>query len=67
VAEVAGEIEAAVSLSNGAVVANPFRLTSDAVAMLRLRAAQVGDGGELTERRRTRHGADRSYETALAA
>ena len=66
VAEVAGEIEAAVSLSSGTAVANPFRLTADAVAMLRLRAAQVGDGGELAERR-TRHSADRLHETALAA
>jgi hypothetical protein len=42
VADVAGETVAAVSLSSGAVVADPFRLTADAVAMLRLRAAQVG-------------------------
>jgi hypothetical protein len=66
VAELAGEIEAAVSLSSGTVVANPFCLTADAVAMLRLRAAQVSDGSETTVRR-ARHRADRSYETALAA
>src|SRR3954451_6303242 len=66
VAELGGEIEAAVSLSSGAIVANPFRLTADAVALLRLRAAQVSDGGELAERR-LRHSADRSFETALAA
>jgi hypothetical protein len=40
VAELAGSIEAAVSLSSGSVVANPFRLTADAVAKLRIRAAQ---------------------------
>jgi hypothetical protein len=67
VAELAGSIEAAVSLSSGAVVANPFRLTADAVAMLRLRAAQVSERGELAERR-VRHSAERrSYETAVAA
>jgi hypothetical protein len=47
VADVAGEIVAAVSLSNGTVVADPFRLTADAVAMLRLRAAQVGSASAL--------------------
>jgi hypothetical protein len=66
VAEVGGEIEAAVSLSSGAVVADPFRLTADAVAMLRLRAAQVAGGGE-TAARDARHRPGRSYETALAA
>jgi hypothetical protein len=68
VAELAGEIEAAVSLSSGAIVANPFRLTAHAVAMLHLRAAQVSDAGELAGRpRRMRRSPDRSYETALAA
>ena len=40
VAETGGEIVAARSLATGAVVADPFRPTSDIVAMLRLRAAQ---------------------------
>ena len=48
VAEVGGEIVAARSLTTGAVVADPFRLTSDIVAMLHLRAGQVSD---LPERR----------------
>src|SRR4051812_36993244 len=61
VAELAGEIEAAVSLGSATVVANPFRLTADAVALLRLRAAQISDGSELAQRR-TRRSADRSYE-----
>jgi hypothetical protein len=43
VAEAGGEIVAARSLSTGAVVADPFRLTSDIVAMLRLRASQVSE------------------------
>jgi hypothetical protein len=45
VAEAGGEIVAARSLSSGAVVADPFRLTSDIVAMLRLRATQVSELG----------------------
>ena len=51
VAEADGEIVAARSLSTGTVVADPFRLTSDVVAMLRLRANQVGATNELAERR----------------
>jgi hypothetical protein len=51
VAEVTAEVVAAVSLSSGTVLADPFRLTADAVAMLRLRAAQVGATDELAERR----------------
>src|SRR3954451_4918690 len=47
VAEVSGEIVAALSLSSGTVVADPFRLTGDTVAMLRLRAAQIGNVSEL--------------------
>jgi hypothetical protein len=43
VAEAGGEIVAARSLATGAVVADPFRLTSDVVAMLRLRASQVSE------------------------
>jgi hypothetical protein len=56
VAEVSGEVVAAMSLSSGTVVADPFRPTSDAVAMLDLRASQVGLADELNERR-TRHAA----------
>ena len=47
VAEQAGAIVAAISLSNGGAIADPFTLTSDAVALLRLRARQL-QGGELT-------------------
>jgi hypothetical protein len=55
-----------VSLASGAVVADPFRFTGDAVAILRLRAAQVGMTSELAERRTHR---TRSFErtTAVAA
>jgi hypothetical protein len=41
VAEVDASAIAAVSLSTGAAVADPFRSTSDAVEMLRLRARQT--------------------------
>ena len=64
VAEVGGDIVAARSLSTGTVVADPFRLTSDIVAMLRLRAAQVS---VLGARRQTRRSASGSFDTALAA
>jgi hypothetical protein len=66
VADVSGEIVAAVSLSSGAVVADPFRLTSDAVAMLRLRAAQVGTVSGLAAHRARR---EQSFDahTAVAA
>ena len=48
IAEIGGDIVAARSLTTGSVIADPFRLTSDIVAMLRLRAGQVS---ELAERR----------------
>jgi len=53
VAEVGGEIVAARSLSTGAVVADPFRPTADAVAMLALRASQI-EPSELGARRAAR-------------
>ena len=43
VAELRGEIVAARSLATGSVIADPFRLTNDIVAMLRLRASQVSE------------------------
>jgi hypothetical protein len=64
VAEVTGEIVAARSLSSGTTVADPFRRTSDAVAMLRLRAAQMHGADELAERRTRRSG--RSHTPAAA-
>ena len=66
VAEVAGEVVAALSLSTGAAVADPFRLTADAVAMLRLRGAQVGAGDELTSRRARLADQDRAPATIAA-
>jgi hypothetical protein len=64
VAEVGGDMVAARSLSTGTVVADPFRLTSDIVAMLRLRADQVS---ELDARRARRSASGSSFGTALAA
>jgi hypothetical protein len=63
VAELSGEIVAARSLSTDTVVADPFRLTSDIVAMLRLRADQVSELGA----RRARRSASGSFDAALAA
>jgi hypothetical protein len=42
VAAVDGQPVAALSLSDGRVVADPFRLTENAVALLRLRADHLG-------------------------
>jgi hypothetical protein len=64
VAELGGEIVAARSLSTGGVVADPFRLTSDIVAMLRLRAGQTGELQALRAQRSTVSG---SFDAALAA
>lgn len=41
IAEVEGELWAAMSIEDGHVVADPFRPSSDAVALLRSRAAHV--------------------------
>jgi hypothetical protein len=41
VAEMSGEVVAAMSLSSGVVVADPFRRTRDAADMLRMRAGQI--------------------------
>jgi len=41
VAEVDGEIVAAVSLESGEAIADPFRRTAQAVALLHLRASQL--------------------------
>jgi hypothetical protein len=66
VAEASGEIVAARSLSTSAVVADPFRLTSDIVAMLSLRAGQIGPVSQL-QAQRAQRSARRSLRTALAA
>jgi antirestriction protein ArdC len=63
VAELGDEIVAAKSLSTGAVVADPFRRTADAVAMLDLRAAQLG---AVSERGAARP-AHREHRLAVAA
>jgi hypothetical protein len=43
VAETTGETVAAMSLSTGDVIADPFRRTRDACDLLRLRAAQIAE------------------------
>jgi hypothetical protein len=52
VAEVDGELVAAVSLAGEGAVADPFRPTADVVTLLELRAAQVAgaDGAPAPER-----------------
>jgi hypothetical protein len=43
VAEIADEMLAAMSLTDGTVVADPFRRTREAVELLRMRAAQIAE------------------------
>ena len=54
VAEMGGEPVAAISLSSGDVVANPFRRTGDAADLLRMRAGQIAEHAARFEARRTR-------------
>jgi hypothetical protein len=65
VAEAGGELLAAQSLSTGTVVADPFRLTSDLVAMLDLRAHQLSPTSDLSAHRARRW--HRASQSALAA
>ena len=51
VAEDGGELVAAMSVDDGATIANPFRATAPVVAMLRLRAEQVRGGTARSQRR----------------
>jgi hypothetical protein len=44
VAEVDGELRAAMSLSDGRTIADPFHNTTDLVALLRVHAAQIRGG-----------------------
>jgi len=63
VAEVGGEAIAAMSLSSGQVVADPFRRTRDAEELLRLRAAQIAE----RERALAAAGESRRLRPATAA
>jgi hypothetical protein len=51
VAESDGELAAAISLSSGAHVADPFRPTAELVALLRMQAAALEPAGEGDARR----------------
>ena len=44
VAEVRGEIHAAISIATGTVIADPFRRTADNISLLRSRREQLGSG-----------------------
>ena len=50
IAEVAGEVQAALSVDTGEWVADPFRPTAALVDLLRLRARQVARGPQGTKR-----------------
>jgi hypothetical protein len=50
VAEVDGEVLAALSVEEGRAIANPFRRTAELVALLRVRAAQLADQIEAPQR-----------------
>jgi hypothetical protein len=54
VAEVAGQVVAAISLADGSCVADPFVLTRDVVQLLRARAAQLWRSGKQRTRRGSR-------------
>jgi hypothetical protein len=62
IAEVAGELRAALSLSDGGVIADPFHHTAALVALLRERAAQLNATAP-----RYRLGRSRSRRTAAAS
>jgi len=57
VATVGSDVRAAISLSDGMVIADPFHRTAELVAMLKIRAAGVRRvrRGEIAPRRRSRH------------
>ena len=55
IGERSGQPSAALSLADGAIVANPFVASADVVALLRLRARQLrGEPGRRRRRRRRR-------------
>jgi hypothetical protein len=55
VAELAGEAVAAMSLSSGTIVADPFRRTRDAEDLLRLRAGQIAQRERIVAAARQSH------------
>jgi hypothetical protein len=61
-AEINGELVAAISLIDGTVIADPFRPTTSATELLRLRARQLGVTGERRHlpRLRRRHAPPRA-------
>jgi hypothetical protein len=55
-AEVAGELRAVVSLSDGSAIADPFHASAPIVELLRTRAAQLDHAGRGARRRRRASG-----------
>jgi hypothetical protein len=66
-AEIDGELVATLSLTDGSVIADPFRPTSSAIELLRLRASQLGaSSGRRRLPRLRRRGATPRARGALA-
>jgi len=53
-AEVGGELRAAIEIATGATIADPFRRTADVVELLSLSAARLREGTESPRRQRLR-------------
>ena len=70
-AEVGGELRAALSLANGAAIADPFHRTAELVTLLRTRAGQLQAEPRrrqgLLERLRRARPQDRARRSSLAA
>ncbi|MDX6585892.1 MAG: hypothetical protein QOI31_365 [Solirubrobacterales bacterium] len=57
VAKVGSDVRAAISLSDGTIIADPFHRTTELVQMLKIRAGAVNRArkGHIAPRRRSRH------------
>ena len=57
IAQVSDDVRAAVSLSDGTIIADPFHRTAELVEMLKIRARAVNRArtGHIAPRRRSRH------------
>jgi hypothetical protein len=57
VAKVGSDVRAAISLTDGSIIADPFHRTAELVAMLKIRAVAVRAArlGDVAPRRRSRH------------
>ncbi len=67
VAEIAGDVVAAVPVAGGETIADPFRRTAELVALLELRAGQIAAGDELARARARAARGEAAGELAAAA